>query len=134
MNPPSVDVKDMLDSTSAGADLGTYGTDLFVGIEPMLPDACVSILDTGGFAPEALAERIEHPTVQIRVRGAKGGYTTAYAKAKAINDSLHKRTDETWNSSRYIAIYAMSDPLFVGWDESDRPTFTLNFRIDRTAP
>ena len=132
MNSPSVDIKDMLASSAVG--VGTFNTDLFIGEEPTgvkTQDAVVTIFDTGGFAPEAMVD-IHYPTVMVRIRGTKNGYLAAYTKAESIKTALHKLTKETWNSTLYIQILAQSDILFNGYDEKDRPVFSINFGIQRS--
>ena len=130
MNSPSEDVKDILEN----AGVGTLANDLFVGKEPIADqtqDAVVTIYDTGGSAPEVAAS-IGHPSVMVRIRGAKGGYREAYTKAESVKTALHGLNNESWGSARYIQILAQSDILFNGFDEKDRPIFTINFSIQRT--
>ena len=130
MNPSSEDIKDILESSAVG--VGTFATDLFIGKEPDSPNACVTIYDTGGAEPEA-GYVYDYPTIQIRIRGEVGGYRNAYLKAKEVRDALHGRINEIWSSTRYIGIWAMSDILFLGIDDKQRPIFTVNFRIHRTT-
>ena len=127
MNPPSQDISDIL----VGAGVGTFGTDLFISKEPDSPDACVTIFDTGGFDPVANYV-YDFPTVQIRIRGGKMEYQTAFAKAQDVKDTLHGLSGETWNSTKYVGIWAQGDIIFVGYDESNRPVLTVNFRVHRT--
>lgn len=130
MNPSSQDVKDMLESSQHGS-VGTFGTDLFVHEEPASPDACVTVRDTGGSDPEARFD-YRRPTVQVRIRGARGDYLDAYSKAMDVRDALHGVNNETWNGTRYILILQMGDVLDAGNDDSGRPILTVNFRIHRT--
>lgn len=128
MNSPSEDVKDMI-TQSAG--VGTFGVGVFISVEPPTPDLCVTIYDTGGY-PADLAVDIYNPTIQVRVRGAVGGYQAAYQKALAVLTLLHGVHNETWNGTRYILIRAMSDILNVGEDDKGRPILTINFQLMRT--
>ncbi|MBW2030730.1 MAG: hypothetical protein JRJ31_16830 [Deltaproteobacteria bacterium] len=130
MNPPSEDIKDILEQSSVG--VGTFGTDLFIGREPDSPNDCVTIYDTGGQEP-VMNYTYDYPTVQIRVRGSRMGYKAAWTKANSIKEALNGLTNETWNSTRYIQIEAMGDPLFLGYDKEQRPVFVINFSIQRTA-
>jgi hypothetical protein len=131
MNPPSEDIKDMLVASSAG--LGhTFGIDMFISEMPDSPDVCYCIYDTGGIEPEVQYE-YDRPAVQVRVRGAKSGYRSAWLAAKDIRDTLHGVHNETWNSTRYVGIWCMGDILFAGYDDSGRPQFTINFRIHRVS-
>jgi len=129
VNPPSEDIKDLIDADS---DLGlTFGTDLFVSEMPETPDACVCVYDTGGFPPDP-NHTYDHPSVQVRVRGAKGKYRDAYVRANDIKKLLHQTTNETADGSRYLGIFAGSDVLFVGYDDNHRPLLTVNFNCERT--
>ena len=128
MNAPSQDIKDIL----VADGIGTFGTDLFVSKQPSTPDAVVTVYDTGGFAPEGTTSD-HYPTVQVLIRGDQNSYRTTYTKAENVRDSLHRLHDETWNSTKYIAIWAMSDIIFVGYDENERPEFSINFRMHRRA-
>lgn len=39
----------------------------------------------------------------------------------------------TTTGFRYIGVWLMSDIAHIGYDESNRALFTMNFRIHRTA-
>lgn len=135
MNPPSIDIKDILDAESS-IDL-TAATNLFVFEMPDhtdTPDLCVCLYDSGGFSPADTLddERRERPTVQVMVRGAVGGYTTAHNLAQDIRDTLHNLTDYTINSARYIRVAIEGDVNNVGKDDKKRPLLTMNFNIQRT--
>lgn len=133
MNPPAQDIKDMLDSTSSGAGVGTFATDLFCYREPPSPDACVTVYDTGGMPPDPQAGlQLEYPTVQVRVRGAPGDTLGAASKMAEVHAALHGDTQQMWNGARYLWIFAEGSPLFLGFDDNDRPRYTQNFRIART--
>jgi hypothetical protein len=68
------------------------------------------------------------------VRGTiNTGYATAYSTMNTIKGVLHKFNNQTINSTLYQGIWASSDIISLGYDENDRPTLTLNFRIHRTA-
>lgn len=130
MNPPSVDIKDLIEGE---ASLGlTFATNLFIGQMPESPDACVCLYDTGGYPGEA-NYLYERPTLQARVRGAKGEYLTAHNLAQQIRDLLHAMHNEIINGARYVGIWTETDVLSLGVDEHQRPNFTINFRSHRTA-
>lgn len=129
MNAPSEDVKDILEGTTSLAL--TFATDLFISEMPVEPDECVCVYDTGGDDPEA-DYVYKRPTVQIRVRGAKGSYLIAHTLAQSIQDTLNGDSNHTIDGTRYIAIWAVGDILFVGYDDNHRPLLTANFRLHRT--
>jgi hypothetical protein len=131
MNPPSEDIKDILESSSAGMGL-TFGTDLFISSIPSTPDLCVGIYDTGGFDPVPNYDYFR-PTVQLRIRGKKeSGYREAWKLAETIRDVLMAIHNETWNDTKYVGIWVEADVFFVGYDDNKRPLLTVNFRIHRT--
>lgn len=129
MNPPSEDIKDILAGTSSLAL--TFGTDLFVSEMPAEPNECVCLYDTGGEDPDPEYD-YERPTVQVRVRGARGEYKAAHELAQAIRNILNGEHNYTINGARYIGIWGVGDILFVGYDDNHRPLVTVNFRIHRT--
>ena len=129
MNSPAVDIAGIL----ATAGVGTISTDLFVSEQPKTPDECVTVFDTGGFPPESNYV-YRKPTVNVRVRGKRGGYRNAYAVAKSIVDALHDKTNEDIDSAnRIIAIWCMGDIIALGKDDDERPLLSVNFRIHRTG-
>ena len=129
MNAPSEDIKDLLEEPSS---LGlAFKENLFVSEMPGSPDGCVVVYDTGGDDADA-GYLYDRPSVQIRVRGAKGGYKDAYALALAIKGELHGATDHEINSTRYVGMWATGDILSLGYDDNHRPLFSVNFRLHRT--
>lgn len=129
VNPPSKDIKDMLEANSALAL--TFNTDLYYAEMPDSPDACVCIYDSGGMPPDP-HQTYERPTVQVRIRGTKNGYDAAHLRGQAIRDLLNGSYEETWNAARYIGIWATTDVMFIYFDDNSRPVFSVNFRIHRT--
>ena len=132
MNPVSEDVKDMLLDSASGLSL-VFATDLFIAVEPDKPDLCVTVFDTGGKMPDHTIHRLDYPTIQVRIRGDEGGYMAAYALAEDIKEYLRGVHGETWNTTKYIGIWAMSDIIPLGLDEKKRPRFTINFYVQRTT-
>ena len=72
------------------ASLGTFGTDMFIGMEAILPNGngpFVLIIDTGGSEPESTHNKVaghtyEHLSFQVVVRAR--GYDAAKTRALAI--------------------------------------------------
>ena len=126
MKSPSEDIALIL----VDEGIGTIGTDIFVSKEHETPDECISLFDTGGFPPES-GFRYDYPTIQVRVRGKKGKYQATYNKADDIKAILNGKHNVTKNGTRYVGIWAMGDILSLGYDESDRPLLSVNFRIQR---
>lgn len=127
MNCPARDIVTLLESSPFG--LGTFGQTLFVSREPTSPDDCVTVYDTGGFPPDVVAN-YQRPTVQVRVRNKS--YESGWSAINGIRDALHGLHQEVISGTRYIAIWATGEPACIGYDESNRALFTINFRIHRT--
>lgn len=132
MQSPSIDIKDILGASDAALGL-TFAINLFVSEMPEAPDECVCLYDTGGFDPLSIDERYEHPTVQVMLRGERMGYSDAWDLTQDIKDVLHKLHNEIWNGTRYIGIWCVGDVNHIGYDQGQRPLFSINFRIHRTA-
>ena len=129
MNSPAVDIANIL--AASPFSYGIVGTDLFVSREPLAPVNCTTVYDTGGFEPESASEVYDRPTIMVRIRNSS--YTAGYAKVQAIKTTLHKLHETISGGTRYVAIWAQSDILFIGYDDSNNALFTINFRIHRTA-
>ena len=130
MNAPSADVIEILTSSTKGLDL-VLGTNLFQTFMPESPDMCVAVIDSGGYDSQS-NYIYERPTIQVLVRGTVWGHPTAYTHIKQIQNILHDLHGEVWGGSKYIGIWAQGDVLQLGYDESNRPILSLNFRIHRT--
>lgn len=128
MNAPSIDIKDYLVSAGIGSFAATDGWAIYVSREPVSPDTCITLYDTGGFEPH-YGGYAENPTVQIRVRGAPNGYPAAYNKINEIKKLLLSGSFVV-NNTKYLAWLA-GDIVLIGYDESSRPIFTLNLRLTR---
>ena len=131
MNIPSIDIKDILISSSVAE--GAFGTDLFISTMPDSPSTCTCLFDHPSWHPPESNYTMEYPSLQILNRGAKGAYVTASAKAKSIYDELHALTYTTQGGSIYKSIVADSIPFFIGNDEKGRPLFSCNYRLTRQS-
>lgn len=130
MNPCSEDIKDIL----VAEDGLTFGTDLFIGLEPTSPNNCTTIYDTYGYSPSLNLvnnEVVYRPSIQIRVRN--NSYLTGWAVLKGIVDVLHGKSHETWNGSVYELIHCATEPALLDYDENGLPRFVANFNIIRKS-
>lgn len=127
INPPSEDIKDMLESTDE-VDL-TFGTNLFIAVMPNSPDNAVLINDYTGMGQDR--HGLEIPNLQIICRN--NVYNTGYEMIKNIKYFLHEKVNETINGARYISIMNISDIGFLGHDSKNRFQWSTNFQIYRTA-
>lgn len=93
-------------------------------------DAQITFIDHGGRGGEVKVA-IDYPSVQLIIRGSKaqGGYTAAFAKAKAAFDTLMgiDTPNATW--AGLVSCVATSQPQWLGRDDQDRPMFSLNFKL-----
>jgi len=126
VNSPAVDIKDIL----VGAGIGVFGTSLFVGREPVAPDTCVTVYDAGGQDPLP-SDLTDFPAIQVRVRGLINDYEGAMTKAQAVKDALLGLPETTVGTTRYVGITMRGEINFMGYDEANRPSFTLNFQVTR---
>ena len=133
MNPPSVDIKDMLEAESS---LGlVFLTNLFIGREPNTPIDCVTIFDTPGSPPMLSLNKADsdyyYPSIQIRVRKDMNSYLDGWSLINAIKELLHGSGPEIWNGTTYTLIKCTGEPFYLGRDENQRPWFIANFDIQR---
>lgn len=128
MSSSADDIRILLEAESS---LGlALGTDLFVGVMPDAPDACVSVLDTPGYSADP--NNYQHAGLQILVRAALGGYLSAYSLAENIWDTIHEYYGQPASGSYYYTlIWGEGQPFFIGVDEQSRPMFSMNFRLQR---
>lgn len=131
MNNPAHDIAEYL-ASSAGGSFGTIGVELFVHYEPDSPDSAITVINSGG-AQDPDMHGNSYPTVQIRVRKNKGGFTSAFTTLQAIVTELH--ASHGWiNDGAYVAgVWQQGDAIPLGLDDKDRPTVVANFRLLRRA-
>lgn len=110
------------------------GGNLFIAHLPDKPDRAVAITPTGG--PEQAAKApTDTPTVQFRVRSAKGDPRSGFVRATAIYDALAYLTstviDEGGDAETLVhsVIPMQSAPASIGEDAKGRHEWVLNFRL-----
>lgn len=106
--------------------VGTVGTDLFKGYLPESPNACVSVLDTGGSQPDPDIPTKE-PTFQIMIRSTN--YSTGRSKLDTIRSLLHQEDNIELVSGQtyFYFILAISEGGHLGRDDNGRDLFSINF-------
>lgn len=125
---PSVGIRDLLVAAGVGVFAATSGWAIFIGREPANPVTTITIYDTGGFSPNP-KWNIDEPTVQVRVRGSTGNFQAAYAKANAVKEALLGLPSQDLNGDRWVSVRQLGDIHNLGYDNSERPLFTINFRM-----
>jgi len=107
----------------ANENVGTFGTDIFIGQEPDAPANVVTLYPTGGRPPSSDRDK-EYPSVQVRVRNT--GYVAGYTKANSIYSLLHTNTDNL-ATIRGRCIATQSSPSMIGRGENGEFIFVQNY-------
>ncbi|WP_077736288.1 minor capsid protein [Bacillus sonorensis] len=90
-------------------------------------DECISVKLTGGF-PTSQWTGKKQPSFQILVRGRQAGEQDCEDKANEIFASLTNLKEVIIGESSVVIIRATTSvPLFIGYDDNDRPQYSLNF-------
>lgn len=123
-------------------ELGTYidsdtsltiGVDLFLGLLPEEPDACVAIFETTpGSVMETMrttAPSLEMPRIQAIIRGQRNSYATTRATAETVWRSVSKIQNTTLSGVQWLRAIPVDTPSLMGRDDDERPLFTVNFEI-----
>jgi hypothetical protein len=91
------------------------------------PDGCIVVKLTGGFPTDQWTGK-KQPSFQVMVRGAKMGEANAESLAYQLHQSLTNLREITIGTSSVVVIRSMNSvPLFIGYDENDRPIYSMNF-------
>jgi len=128
MTSPSEGVKDLLVSDSIGVFAAETGWAIRISRSKDAPDTLITIYDVAGNIPEPGLD-INRPGIQVLVRGDQNGYNAAYSKCENIRDTLLGLPSQTINGDIWASVTMSSDIIFVGYDDKDRPLFTLNFLL-----
>jgi minor capsid protein len=111
---------------------GTVGTSIFVGdelpVSAAVPENCVFVRPGVSPPSEDTFKRLHGMArfgVQVQVRGPRLDFLTAYTKARAIRSGCHGSPPSGYQDCKALA----SDPLYLGKDSQDRPSFTINFHL-----
>ena len=110
----------------ATQNVGTVGTDIFLGLLPDQPDNCTALFEYAGSPPD-LHWNGEYPGLQVRVRSTS--YSGGRAKIGEIVDLLHGLHEQELSGTRYLLIKARGSPEVLKRDGSNRIEFLVNFEI-----
>lgn len=127
---PSIEegLRDKIATAGLGAVESTTGWSITIGLLPASPDEAIVITKSGGEPPDP-KWLLDFPHFQIRVRGAKGNYQGAQSKAQDIKDLLLGIASQDVSGDRWVSLTMLSDIAFMGYDQNQRPNFTLNIRM-----
>lgn len=127
---PSEGIKDILVEDGIGVFASESSSVWAIRISRMKdkPNKMICIYDTLGYPPEPGLD-INYPGIQIVVRGEPDGYRDTWAKCARIRDSLLGRPSETRNGDVWASVTMSSDIVWLGYDDNERPTFSMNFLL-----
>jgi Bacteriophage minor capsid protein len=128
MTDPAEGIKDLLVTAGVGVFAATTGWGIFIGSEPDTPDTAVTIYNTAGQTGDYMF-LVDYPSVQVRIRGAAGGYQAAYAKAYSVLDELMGLPAQVINGDRWDSVTAVGNVNNLGFDAKRRPLFSTNFNL-----
>lgn len=128
MNPAAVDIKDIIESEFS--DL-TFAENLFLYLEPAMPDDCVTIYDN----PGAMAELTLNPNNKlyssaVQVRARNYVYEEAWNRINDIRNIIEGLITNQ-NGTKYKFMQAVNDPQSLSRDENNRFIIIINFEILR---
>lgn len=94
--------------------------------QPAEPHTVITLIDTGGEAPDSEIPLVQYPTCQVLIRAA------TYSAGKAILDSvrnlLHGQIARTVDGVHFFYITAIAEGGHIGADEQGREEFSINFK------
>lgn len=116
----------------AHSSQGTLGTNLFLGVLPESPDACVAIYENSGSSPAFTMGTggivIDYPMLQVITRATREDYPTARDKAENIRVLLASVLEQTISGVHIMRIEPMGSINQLGVDPKYRPLISVNFR------
>lgn len=128
MSNMAVGAKDLLVTAGVGSFAASTGWGIYISKEPTSPNTTITIFNTAGRPPNP-KWLLDYPGLNIRIRGDKGGYSNAEDKAKEVKDVLLGLDSQDINGDRWVSVTMPGDIAFIGYDENERPMFSLNFRL-----
>lgn len=127
-----------LPPTTYGVKGLVLGANLFLGRTPAeAPDACVVVQQYEGGNPDFTMgsgiSALEHPRIQITVRGIREDYPGAYGWSQLIRNTLAGLVLPSASFPNVIRIEPLGTPNPLGYDQVERPRFSMNFQITMNA-
>jgi len=113
----------------------TLGTNLFLGLMPESPDACVALYEGAASSPTFTlggdgSAALEAPRLQVHVRHTS--YATGKSLAQDVWVALSKVENELLTGTLYQRLHAIDSPVFFMRDTNTRLLFTMNFESLKT--
>lgn len=133
MSSPAQDIATIISNAGLGVIAASSGWAIFTGRVPTSPDTVITTYDTGGRDPNAKF-LLEEQSIQVSVRGAKGGYALAFDRMQSIKDTLLGAPQQTVDGILYVGIWGIGDIIALGYDDNNRPLLVSNWRVAREPP
>jgi hypothetical protein len=92
------------------------------------PNQLVVFYDSGGQNPNP-RWLVDYSMVMVHVRGNTNDYNGAYTKIRQVRDCLLGLDSQDVGADRLVSIICMGDIGFLNYDDANRPTFSVNFRV-----
>jgi len=106
---------------------------------PSTLDMAVVVMTQPG-APQLSKIPMDHPGLQVVVRGARYDSRGAHTLARSVYSTLTCLDGVTFDAGGDDEVYVIgctatqSDPTPIGRDTNDRPEYTVNFQLTTRAP
>lgn len=128
MYDPAQGFKDLLVADGVAQHAVLTGWNISLGRFPDVPDTTILINQTGGASPFPHL-LLNFPSVQVIVRGSKGGYIDARNKVEEVVDSLLGIPAQEIGNDWWQGIIQLGEVGMIGYDENHRPLFAANFGV-----
>ena len=94
--------------------------------QPDTPVEVITIINTGGTAPDMELGVVHEPTFQLLIRAAD--YTTANGIAQACRAALHGKIAVEAEGVHFLSIGLLAEPGSIGQDDNGHDEFSANFK------
>lgn len=128
MYDPAQGFKDLIVADGVAQHNVQSGWNISFGRFPDVPDTTILINQVGGSSPFPHL-LLNFPSVQVLVRGSKGGYQDARDKISEVVDSLLGIPAQQVGGDWWQGITQLGDFGLIGYDENHRPLFAANFGV-----
>lgn len=139
MSPAEELARHLADAGITGAFGGADAWSVHCSAEPLEPENCVTVYDSGGLDPLVIGGAdMEQPQVQVRVRSKD--YNAAWELQKLIRRELVQPDlvatpgaplERDIGGGRYVQIVPLAAILSIGRDENDRAIVVANYQLIR---
>lgn len=127
------EIADYMADAATSPDIGTVGTDIFVGELPASPDNCVALFGLPGsvIGDQREVASLQFPRFQVVVRNKV--YETGSNKLQDVRTKLHNKYNLDLASWRVLRLHAEQEGGPIGSDDQDRWEFSINFMAETNA-